>query len=353
MPSPCPNEAALAALLKADLSESEGAALERHLEECAACRQRLESLAGENPDWLKHRQVPPALEAPSALRELMNRLMAGSAAATKAIPGGQPVGRGAQIRYLGDYEILDEIGRGGMGVVYRARQSSLDREVALKIILAGQLASETEIRRFHVEAEAAAKLDHPGIVPIYEIGEHQGHHYFSMKLVTGESLAERRVEFQALQSKSSRASAASAQRELKLTQLVARIARAVHHAHQRGILHRDLKPSNILLDAQGEPHLTDFGLAKLLKKDSDLTHSHAVMGTPHYMSPEQASGQNRQITTASDVYSLGAILYELLTGHPPFVGEDMMDVLNQVTQAEPKSPRSLIRPCHAIWRPFA
>src|SRR5262245_9237427 len=208
-----------------------------------------------------------------------------------------------RVRYFGDYELIEELARGGMGVVYRARQVSLNRPVALKMILAGQLATPAAMQRFHTEAEAAARLDHPNIVPIYEIGEHDGQHYFTMKLMEGGTLAEGSLKSKVQSLKLARAAA----------RLVVTVAHAVHYAHQRGILHRDLKPTNILLDEKGEPHITDFGLAKLAEDNSSLTLSAAILGTPAYMSPEQASGQSKQLTTAVDLYSLGAILYELLT----------------------------------------
>ncbi|MFN4260815.1 MAG: protein kinase domain-containing protein [Gemmataceae bacterium] len=224
------------------------------------------------------------------------------------------------IRYFGDYELLEEIARGGMGVVYRAKQVSLNRIVALKMILKGEFASEADVRRFRQEAEAAANLDHPNIVPIYEVGEHEGQQYFSMKLIETAPF-----------SRDPKGSAAPR---------LAKVARAVHHAHQRGILHRDLKPSNILIDANGEPHVADFGLAKKVEGGEDATKSGAIVGTPAYMAPEQARAE-KSLTTAVDVYSLGAILYEWLTGRPPFRGNDALSTLMQVANDEPARPRSL------------
>jgi len=231
------------------------------------------------------------------------------------------------VRYFGDYELVEEIARGGMGVVYKARQVSLNRVVALKMILAGQLAGEADVRRFHLEAEAAASLDDPGIVPIYEVGEHEGQHYFSMGFVEGESLAEK--------------VAAGPLPARQAGWLVRSVAESVQYAHERGVIHRDLKPANVLLDRQGKPRVTDFGLAKTMRDDRGLTATGQVMGTPSYMPPEQAAGRVQEIGPTADVYALGAILYCLLTGRPPFQASSRTDTLLQVMEKEPVPPRQL------------
>jgi TolB-like protein/Tfp pilus assembly protein PilF len=230
---------------------------------------------------------------------------------------------------LGDYELFEETGRGGQGVVFRARQRSLNRVVALKVIALGQWATKAHLRRFRLEAEAAASLDHPCIVPIYEVGERDGQCYFSMKFVEGGQLDE-----------VVRQTPISIQHA---AELIAKMARTVHYAHEHGILHRDIKPGNILLDANGEPHLTDFGLARLVESESTVTRTVEVLGTPSYMAPEQATGDNATLTRATDVYGLGAVLYQLLAGHPPFAGGTTFETIKLLLETEPRQPR--------LWNP--
>ena len=226
---------------------------------------------------------------------------------------------------FGEYELLDEIARGGMGVVFKARHRKLDRVAAIKMILGGKFSGEEELQRFHIEAAAAAKLDHPGIVPVYEVGEAEGQAYFAMKYIDGGSLAEKMDSL--------------VEQPRVAVKLLAQVARAVYHAHQRGILHRDLKPANVLIDTDQQPLLTDLGLAKSSSGGSDLTHTGAVLGTPSYMPPEQASGEN--VTTAADIYSLGAIFYEMLTGRPPYQGESAIETLMQVLESPPEKPTKI------------
>lgn len=232
---------------------------------------------------------------------------------------------GAEKNDFGDYELIEEIARGGMGVVFKARDKKLNRVVALKMILGGQFSSPEDLQRFQLEAEAAAKLDHPGIVPCYEIGEFDGQAFFAMKFIEGGSLAQ------------NLGSIRSSQRDC--VELLAKVAGAVHHAHQRGILHRDLKPANILIDNDGQPMITDLGLAKSTGGDSNLTHTGAVLGTPSYMPPEQASGET--VTTAADTYSIGAIMYEMLTGQPPYCGESTIAIVMKVLDSQPDVPSKL------------
>ena len=251
-------------------------------------------------------------------------------------------GIGSRDRYFGDYELLRQIGRGGMGVVYEARQISLNRTVALKMILGGDLASSSAIRRFQIEAEAAAKLEHPNIVAIHEFGEREGLPFFSMQRIEGTSL-DREMAALALTSmdgttgKSSAHKSAARQTQVRIARLVAILARALHYAHEQGVIHCDVKPGNILIDSHGQPHLTDFGIALLLNREGLLTNS-GVIGTPRYMSHEQASGRRGDVTAATDIHGLGVILYELLTGQPPFCAATPNETLRQVMEREPAAP---------------
>jgi serine/threonine protein kinase/Tfp pilus assembly protein PilF len=228
---------------------------------------------------------------------------------------------------LGDYELLEEVGRGGQGVVFRARQKSLNRTVALKVISLGQWASKAHLTRFRREAEAAASLEHPGIVAIYDVGERDGSCYFSMTFIEGGQLDEVAKQ--------------EAMPIRRAAELIAKVARIVHYAHEHGILHRDIKPGNILVDKKGDPHLTDFGLARLVETESTVTRTLEVLGTPSYMAPEQAVGNNAMLTSATDVYGLGAVLYQLLTGHPPFTGGTTFETVRLVLDTEPRPPRLL------------
>ncbi|MFI5460795.1 MAG: protein kinase [Isosphaerales bacterium] len=287
------------------------------------------------------RTVPPSGEASSSVHEQVTVPPSGPSAGQAPTPHELPTAIGldqvtsadpnaaepTRIRYFGDYEIIREIARGGMGVVFQARQVSLNRTVALKMILAGQLADETDVKRFYTEAEAAANLDHPGIVPIFEVGQHEGQHYFSMGFVEGQSLSQRLAEGP-LPSR-------------EAAELIRRVSEAIEYAHGRGVIHRDLKPANILLDQNGNPRVTDFGLAKKVQGDSGLTGSGQIMGTPSYMPPEQAGGKRGEVGPAADVYALGATLYALVTGRPPFQAATPMDTVIQVISDEPVPPRRL------------
>ena len=262
-----------------------------------------------------------------------------------------PATNGPLPRRVGDFELLEELGRGGMGVVYKARQLSLGRTVALKMILRGELASTADLVRFRGEAESAARLDHPHIVPVYEVGEHSGQPFFSMRFVEGTTIA-RRIADGPLPPREAAA-------------LLVPVCRAIAHAHRQGVLHRDLKPSNILIDTAGQPHVTDFGLAKRVRGQGSrgkgqggdatdatqvsdpwsaapsLTHSGAILGTPGYIAPEQAAGQRGEISAATDVYSLGAVLYAMLTGRAPFQAASPVDTVLMVLEQDPPPPRVL------------
>ncbi|MFN0056132.1 MAG: protein kinase domain-containing protein [Planctomycetales bacterium] len=230
-------------------------------------------------------------------------------------------------RRFGDYELLGEIARGGMGVVYKARQVKANRIVALKMILKGDLAANDDVQRFYVEARAAANLHHPNIVPVFDVGEQDGQHYFAMGYIEGQSLADR-VKQGPLPPR-------------EAVRVIKAVSEAIVYAHHHGTVHRDLKPSNVLIDAAGQPIITDFGLAKNRKDDSGLTATGQVLGTPSFMPPEQAQGEIAKVGPLADVYSLGATLYHLLTGRPPFLAASLVDTLYQVLHQDPASPRQI------------
>ncbi len=347
----CPSEARLGELLVGQGNPGDLDAFAAHLEGCPDCRRRAErfdrhgdpllqdlrraseTVHDDEPAPARHTGVgtPPADVTIDHDGTTENH----QDSAQTQYGHAEVLGRGAIVRYFGDYEIQEELGRGGMGVVYMARQISLNRPVALKMIKAGIPADAHESRRFQNAAEAVALLDHPGIVPIFEVGEHDRQRYFTMKLIEGGSLGEQLPKFGG--------------NYPGIVALMIEMAEALDHAHRRGILHRDLKPANILLDRQGRPHIGDFGLSKRVESDVEMTQSGAILGTPAYMSPEQTVGRRGSITTSSDVYGLGAILYALLTGAAPFGGDSIIETIDAVrnqspilpTRRNPKVPRDL------------
>jgi tRNA A-37 threonylcarbamoyl transferase component Bud32/tetratricopeptide (TPR) repeat protein len=352
MPNACPTPAELRDYSAGRLEPIRAAAVSDHIEECAAC---LHSLRIQHSfDSLEGMLRRQAREAPQQLGAVSGSDNDG-AAVTLASPlhGGSSSsstldGRGANAadtaglssthperagvspaKRFGGYELLEEIARGGMGVVFKARQIKLNRIVAIKMILAGQFASKEEVERFYGEAKSAARLDHRGIVPIYEVDEFEGKHFFSMGFIEGESLEDRLSRGRLPQRE-----AAS---------LLGEICDAVQYAHEHGIIHRDLKPRNILIASDGSPKVTDFGLAKSIEAEGGLTVSGQILGTPGYMPPEQASGKPGEIGPGSDVYSLGAILYCMLTGRPPFRSDSVVEVIKQVLESTPERPRKLER----------
>ena len=334
-----PGDEELLATLVDELSEVRGPAAQASLEQLAADHPRL---AGQLRELFAAMMVTDAVAEQSAVFSPDGygadrsggsgsspsdaRPSAGSwpGAGTGLLPGVTPLPAA-----FGDYELLEELGRGGMGVVYRAVQKSLGRTVAIKMLLRRDLATTADLVRFRSEAEAAAQLDHPGIVSIFEVGECDGHPFYSMQFIEGTTLA-KRLRLGPLPAREAAA-------------LLAKVADAVHAAHARGVLHRDLKPSNILIDGGGEPHVSDFGLAKRLEAEESVTHTGAILGTPCYMSPEQAAGSRGDVGPTSDVWSLGTILYQMLTGRPPFQASSPMDTLLAVLESDPPVPRSIDR----------
>jgi len=286
---------------------------------CPKCGTELGPYApeGECPRCMLAAAVPVAAADQTA--ELENRTEFGGA---RAEPGSQLGATG-----FGDYELFEEIGRGGMGVVHRARQISLNRTVAVKLLPFSATTNPDYVKRFRVEASAAASLQHPNIVAIHEVGVHQGQHYFAMDFVAGRNLAEIARD--------------GPLPPMRAAMYVKTIAEAIQYAHERGILHRDLKPSNVLIDQNDQPKVMDFGLAKRLEGDASLTLSGQVLGSPSYLPPEQCDAKRGKVGRYSDVYSLGATLYHLITGRAPFVAPTVGETLQQVQEAEPVSPTVL------------
>lgn len=302
--------------------------LERMTAELRAGRMPdLEALAKEHPELSAElRELWGAVQLAEGLAAGLSRGSPTNLAARRPLAG-RATAPGDLPREFGDFELQRELGRGGMGIVYQARQRSLNRTAAVKMILRGEWASADDQARFRSEAESAARLDHPHIVPVYEVGEYDAQPYFVMKYVEGVTLANRLAE--------------GPMPPREAAAILAPICDAIHFAHERGILHRDLKPSNILIDLEGRPHVTDFGLAKRVEGDAQLTRSGAVLGTPCYMAPEQAAGNRGQLSPATDVYSLGTILYQMLTGRPPFQAATPVDTVLLVLEQDPLPPRLL------------
>lgn len=347
---PCPRPDSWRALAAGEVPNPEAEHLRRHLAGCSTCsaaydaqtvivesavalireQRDAERLARQSPTIVQPVPLPDrgeTLDVDCDFARDTTRTIAGDSSITPVGP--DPRSQRAPLqRRFGDYELLSEIARGGMGVVYKARQLQPERLVALKMILSGKLATEHDIRRFYAEAEAAAQLDHQGIVPIFEIGEHEGQHFFSMAFIDGCNLAERVSMDGPL-----------APREA--AELVREITDAVAYAHERNIVHRDLKPANVLISNDGRARITDFGLARRTDIDRDMTATGQIIGTPSYMSPEQAAGKTDEVGPESDIYSLGAILYFLLTGRPPFQAASIVKTLEQVINNEPVSSRLL------------
>ena len=333
----CPPAEDLERLLGEVLTDAERRPIEAHVEDCTSCQETLHDLAQNTPgpaashlrSALAEPTVPePVREEEAFLERLKRRVMTGG---SDGRPGGH---ESAELPEVVGYEILGEMGRGAVGVVYRARHRELDRPVALKMIMARPHLSPEARRRFRVEAQAIARLEHPNIVHVYEIGEQSGCPYLALELVEGRNLADRLAGVPHPADESAR--------------IVATLARAVDYAHRHGVIHRDLKPANILMAADGTAKITDFGLAKILPApgvaEDRMTQSGMILGTPAYLAPEQARGQVREVGPVTDIYSLGAILYELLTGRPPFLGISPMETLLQAAYQEPVSlARSVAR----------
>ena len=352
MSSDHPTDPDLVAYMSGQLTGSAGDEIESHLEQCSDCADRIAELPVQQDSFVQAVREARTVDGQAAHGSIVpdETIAAANIDTPRSFDvAAQPslessntpvdptldfhypaanVQHGTKAKRFGDYELLQELARGGMGVVFKARQLSLNRIVALKMILAGQLAREDEVQRFQAEAEAAANLDHPGIVPIYEVGYHEGQHYFSMGFVEGGSLADK-INAGPLPARVA-------------AQYTEKISEAMAYAHGRGVIHRDLKPANFLVDKNDQPKVTDFGLAKKVEGDSGLTATGQILGTPSYMPPEQAAGAVGAVGEQADVYALGGILYALVTGHPPFQADNPVDTLRQVLEREPIAPRQIV-----------
>ncbi len=342
MESSCPSDNQLGSLLEQEGKSVDLAPLSAHLDECEACRVRLDQLAHQSWGGLGEAARGGSQQSGARDHSVLNKAMA-DLMDPRSSQSLNLCSANLSGSHFGEFEIIEEIAKGGMGIVYRARQRNLNRLVALKLLGTGTFVSQDKVARFRTETEAVATIEHPNIVPIYGVGEVDGQPYFSMKLIEGGSLGQRLDELtpaNLLKSSLSNRSDLLA-RQRRVVRIMISICRAIHYTHERGILHRDLKPNNVLMDEHEEPQITDFGLAKILERDSGLTESFAVMGTPSYMAPEQAAGNARQITTAADIYGLGAIFYELLCGVPPFKESTPLATMRRVIDSEPEAPRRL------------
>ena len=326
MTNACPSlltlERAFTTLLRDNVEDP---AIVAHVEVCASCQSRLEALAADNDGTLVAASQPDARGGPCPSRP--DQIAAIRSLSSALDPAAKPFDEAAPLPNVPGYEILDRLDRGGMGVVYKARHHQLNRIVALKMVLAGEHADAEILARFHVEAEAVARLRHPHIVEIYDIGTANGVPYIALEYLPGGSLEQLFRQ--------------SPQPPRRCAELLVPLAQAIHTAHLAGIVHRDLKPANVLLAEDGTAKITDFGVAKR-REGVEQTQTGQIIGTPGYMAPEQARGESKSVGPAADVYSLGAILYEALTGQPPFQGEAILQTLQKVLNDEPVSPRKLV-----------
>lgn len=320
-PATCPSSELLAGLNAGELQARQAQAITDHARHCPKCFPLISDVVWRNATTELDATTAVFSHDPASEHEAPTQIFRRGAASLHSINDQ------VTADVIGDYEILKEIARGGMGVVFKARHRKLGRLAAVKLIKSGEIAGDDEIKRFHAEASAASRLDHANIVPVFEAGEHRGQHYMAMAYVDGPSMWARAKE--------------GPIEPVEAARLMEQVAKAIHYAHEKGIVHRDLKPQNILIADDGTPKVTDFGLAKRSDQDNGMTGTGMALGTPSYMPPEQAAGINEQVGPQSDVYSLGATLYALVTGRAPFQAASAIETLRQVIESEPISPRGL------------